>query len=37
MKNETLKQIIWAENSRITIPLEMNLKQYTGEVISNGS
>lgn len=36
-ETETLKQTIWAENSRITIPLEINLKQYTGEVISNGS
>ena len=36
-ETDTLKQIIWAENSRITIPLEINLKQYTGEVISNGS
>ena len=36
-ETETLNQTIWAENSRITIPLEINLKQYTGEVISNGS
>ena len=36
-ETESLKYTIWRENSKIAIPLEINLKQYTGEVISNGS
>lgn len=35
--NETDTSIGEIENAKITLPLSINLKQYTGEVISNGS
>ena len=33
--NETDSQLGQTENAKISIPLEINFKQYTGEVISN--
>ena len=35
--NEQDSQLASAENSKLTIPIQINLKQYTGEVIGNGS
>lgn len=32
-----LNQYVESKNSTISVPLEINLKQYTGEVIGNGS
>lgn len=35
--NETDSELGQTENAKISIPLEINFKQYTGEVISNGT
>lgn len=35
--NEQDTELGASENSKLTIPLQINLKQYTGEVIGNGS
>lgn len=35
--NETDSELGQIENAKISIPLEINFKQYTGEVISNGT
>ena len=35
--NEADSTLGQTENAKISIPLEINLKQYTGEVISNGT
>lgn len=36
-ETEALTPTIWSQTRKISIPLEMNLKQYTGEVIGNGA
>ena len=35
--NATDSELGQTENAKISIPLEINFKQYTGEVISNGT